>query len=64
MHVVEAATVVDTERPVPALQTATVAVQATTVSWFAGKSKEAVAAIKIQTAFRGYLVSLAFFFWC
>lgn len=31
-------------------------VQLTTVSQFAGKSREEVAAIKIQTAFRGYLV--------
>lgn len=31
-------------------------VQLTTVTRFAGKSKEEVAAIKIQTAFRGYLV--------
>lgn len=48
------------ETVVAPTQTATEVVQPTTVAHphpqFAGKSREEVAAIKIQTAFRGYLV--------
>ncbi|KAF7818586.1 Protein IQ-DOMAIN 1 [Senna tora] len=59
VHVVEVATSVDAETPVPVVQRAAVAVQATRISRFAGKSKEEVAAIRIQTAFRGYLARRA-----
>lgn len=43
------------EVAVPAAQAAAEAVR---LAGFAGKSKEEIAAIKIQTAFRGYLVNL------
>lgn len=45
------------EAAVAAAQAAAEAVRLTTVSKFTGKSAEEVAAIKIQTAFRGYMVS-------
>lgn len=44
------------EAAVAAAQAAAEVVRLTTVSQYAGKSAEEVAAIKIQTAFRGYLV--------
>lgn len=44
------------EAAVAATQAAAEVVRLTNVSQFAGKSSEEVAAIKIQTAFRGYLV--------
>lgn len=46
------------EAAVAAAQAAAEVVRLTTVSPFAGKFAEEVAAIKIQTAFRGYLVLL------
>jgi hypothetical protein len=51
---------------VAAAQAATEVVRLTAVTRFAGKSREEVAAIKIQTAFRGYMVcvTLSFFFFC
>jgi len=58
-HVAEITTVVDVEEPVHSVQTAVVKTQAAAVSRFAGKPKDEVAAIKIQTAFRGYLVCVA-----
>lgn len=45
------------EAAVAAAQAAAEVVRLTKVSEFAGKSIEEVAAIKVQTAFRGYLVS-------
>ncbi|KAJ1443849.1 IQ motif, EF-hand binding site [Sesbania bispinosa] len=59
IHVAEVATVVDVEEPVPSAQTAVVKVEPTTIARFAGKPKDEVAAIKIQTAFRGYLARRA-----
>lgn len=55
---VEVATNVAVEPVVAPTPTATEVVQVITVAQpqFAGKSREEVAAIKIQTAFRGYLV--------
>ncbi|KAI4349191.1 hypothetical protein L6164_009815 [Bauhinia variegata] len=68
-HVVEVATAVDAEEPVPAVQiepvpvpvpvAAVARVQAARLAQFVGKSREEVAAIKIQTAFRGYLARRA-----
>lgn len=58
VHDVEVATSVNAETSVPAVQTAEVAIRAARIARFAGKSKEEVAAISIQTAFRGYLVCL------
>ncbi|KAI4300241.1 hypothetical protein L6164_033638 [Bauhinia variegata] len=67
-HVVEeVATAVDADEPVPPVQIAAVPVpavavarvQAARLAQFAGKSREEVAAIKIQTAFRGYLARRA-----
>lgn len=46
------------EAAVAAAQAAAEVVRLTTVSQFTGKSVEEVAAIKIQTAFRGYMVSI------
>lgn len=51
------------EAAVAAAQAAAEVVRLTTVSQFAGKSAEEMAAIKIQTAFRGYLVSCFICFW-
>ena len=48
--------------PVAAAHAAAEVVQLPTVNRFAGKSKEEVAAIKIQTAFRGYLVCVTLIF--
>lgn len=50
------ATAVAAEAAVAAAHAAAEVVRLTTVTRFSGKSKEEVAAIKIQTAFRGYLV--------
>ena len=47
---------------VAAAQAATEVVRLTSVTRFAGKSREEVAAIKIQTAFRGYMVRVRLFF--
>ncbi|XP_054794635.1 protein IQ-DOMAIN 2-like [Prosopis cineraria] len=58
-HVHAVATTVNAERPIPAAQTAAVAVQAPKIPRFAGKSREEVATLKIQTAFRGYLARRA-----
>ena len=58
-HIVEVATAVDAEVPVPAVQTTTAEVQATTIVQVASKPKDDAAALKIQTAFRGYLVCVA-----
>lgn len=54
-------TAVVAEEPVPAVQTAPVEVQATTIVQLHGKPTEEVAAIRIQKAFRGYLVYFAIF---
>lgn len=58
-HVAEITTVVDAEERVHSVQTAVVKTEAAAVSRFSGKPKDEVAAIKIQTAFRGYLVCVA-----
>ena len=50
------ATAVAAEAAVAAAQAAAEVVRLTTVGHYHGKSKEDIAAIKIQTAFRGYLV--------
>lgn len=55
---VAVATTVAAEPVVVPTQTAPEVVQAPRVSRFAGKFGEQAAAIKIQTAFRGYLVCL------
>lgn len=56
-HVAEVATSMDFKEPVPSVvQTAAVRGKAPINARFAGKSTDEVAAIKIQTAFRGYLV--------
>jgi len=47
--------------PVPAVQTEPVEVQATTIVQLHSKPTEGVAAIRIQKAFRGYLVYFAIF---
>lgn len=61
-HVHEVSTSVEIERSIPAVQTPVVPIQAPKISRrFAGKSREEVAAIRIQTTFRGYLVCLAFY---
>lgn len=57
---VETAVVV-TEEPVPAVQTKPVDVQATTIVQLHSQPTEEVAAIRIQKAFRGYLVYFAIF---
>lgn len=53
---VAVATAAAAEAAVAAAEAASEVVRLTKVTQFAGKSKEEVAAIKIQTAFRGYLV--------
>lgn len=53
------ATAVAAEAAVAAAQAAAEVVRLTTVARYSGKSKEEVAAIKIQTAFRGYLVLIS-----
>ena len=64
VHVAEVVSAVDAEVPappaVPPVQTAAVTVETATVSRFAGKLGQEGAAIQIQTAFRGYLVCVAF----
>lgn len=61
-HSVAVATGAAAEAAIVAAQAAAEVVRLTSVTRFAGKSKEEVAAIKIQTAFRGYMVRL-FNFW-
>ncbi|XP_011092836.1 protein IQ-DOMAIN 1-like isoform X1 [Sesamum indicum] len=56
---VAVATAAAAEAAVAAAQAAAEVVRLTTVTQFAGKSKEEVAAIRIQTAFRGYLARRA-----
>ncbi|KAK9741501.1 hypothetical protein RND81_03G110800 [Saponaria officinalis] len=53
------ATAAAAEAAAAAAQAAAEVVRLTTVSRFAGKSKEEISAIKIQTAFRGYLARRA-----
>lgn len=55
---ITATATVEPEVPTPPpAQAAPEVVRLPTVTRYAGKSREEVAAIKIQTAFRGYLVS-------
>ncbi|KAL0376180.1 UNVERIFIED_CONTAM: protein IQ-DOMAIN 1 [Sesamum calycinum] len=56
---VAVATAAAAEAAVAAAQAAAEVVRLTTVTQFVGKSKEEVAAIRIQTAFRGYLARRA-----
>ncbi|KAK7378617.1 hypothetical protein VNO80_04063 [Phaseolus coccineus] len=58
-HVVEVVTGAEAEDPVPPVQIETVRVEAARIPRFSGKPNDAVAAIKIQTAFRGYLARRA-----
>ncbi|XP_023513229.1 protein IQ-DOMAIN 1-like [Cucurbita pepo subsp. pepo] len=53
------ATAVAAEVAVAAAQAAAEVVRLTTRPWYSGKSKEEIAAIKIQTAFRGYMARRA-----
>lgn len=53
------ATAVAAEAAVAAAQAAAEVVRLTTVAHYSGKSKEEIAAIRIQTAFRGYLARRA-----
>lgn len=59
---VEVVTDVEIEIPVTAVQTAVPEVQTTAAVQLSSKAKDEMAAIKIQTAFRGYLVILTIFF--
>lgn len=59
---VEVATGVEVEIPVPAVQTVVPEVQTTAAVQLSSEAKDEMAAIKIQTAFRGYLVILTIFF--
>ncbi|OIW12128.1 hypothetical protein TanjilG_02349 [Lupinus angustifolius] len=58
-HVVEVATVVEAEELVLAVQTAADKVQVTAVDHLTGKPNDEVAAMRIQTAFRGYMARRA-----
>lgn len=58
-HVVEVATAMDAEEPVPSVHIEPVRVEPAPIARFAGKPKDEVAAIKIQTAFRGHLARRA-----
>jgi len=60
-HVVQVVTAVEAEVSVPPVQIETVRVEAARIPRFAGKPNDEVAAIKIQTAFRGYLVWVTIF---
>lgn len=59
---VAVATAAAADAAVAAAQAATEVVRLTAVTRFAGKSRDEVAAIKIQTAFRGYMVRVTLFF--
>ncbi|XP_059296347.1 protein IQ-DOMAIN 2-like [Lycium ferocissimum] len=59
VYSVAVATAAAAEAAVAAAQAAAEVVRLTTVNQFAGKSKEEIAAIRIQTAFRGYLARRA-----
>ena len=52
------ATAVAAEAAVAAAKAAAEIVRLTAAAHYSGKSKEEIAAIKIQTAFRGYMVTL------
>ncbi|XP_057438362.1 protein IQ-DOMAIN 2 [Lotus japonicus] len=58
-HVAEVVTSAAPEEPAPSAQAAVVRIGAGTNAQFAGKPKDEVAAIKIQTAFRGHLARRA-----
>lgn len=60
-HVAEITTAVVTEEPGPSVPAPVVRTEVAVPSRFAGKPKDEVAAIKIQTAFRGYLVCVVIF---
>lgn len=60
-HVVEVVTAVEADVPVLPVQIETVRVEAARIPRFSGKPNDEVAAIKIQTAFRGYLVWVSSF---
>ncbi|OIT30163.1 PREDICTED: protein IQ-DOMAIN 1-like [Nicotiana attenuata] len=59
VYSVAVATAAAAEAAVAAAQAAAEVVRLTTVNQFAGKSKEEIATIRIQTAFRGYLARRA-----
>ncbi|KAJ8570689.1 hypothetical protein K7X08_037661 [Anisodus acutangulus] len=59
VYSVAVATAAAAEAAVAAAQAAAEVVRLTTVNQFVGKSKEEIAAIRIQTAFRGYLARRA-----
>ncbi|KAK7345597.1 hypothetical protein VNO77_16203 [Canavalia gladiata] len=56
---VEVSTAVDAEEHIPAVQIASIEVQGSAIVQFDSKPKDEVAAIRIQTAFRGYLARRA-----
>ncbi|KAE9612294.1 hypothetical protein Lal_00022114 [Lupinus albus] len=58
-HVVEVATVLEAEEPVLDDHTEAAKVQVTAVDHFTDKPKDEVAAMRIQTAFRGYMARRA-----